>query len=260
MNPIQQKNMVQLNHLYLVVDEGTYQAIKEAGFIHSLAYTYEQKNKADGEEGWEGFYIRGKNTYIEFFYPQDRYPRVGISGIGLGVDREKDLETAYDMFKADHPAAQKGHFSRKGKAWFDYVTIKDGYYYDKHSFWIMAYAADCFSENKEDVSRSHYNKDMYNSDKPFLNITGFSIALEPKGLVLLESYLKSVGFSKNDQGYVTGEGVHIYLREEDETHQGIYEITFTLHPLPNPVMKLDLGSSQLKIDHDKATWSFFKNS
>lgn len=251
------KNLVQLNHLYLVVDLETYKSIKDSPFIHAFAHAYEQKNKADNQKGWEGFYIRGKNTYLEIFYPQARYPNVGISGIGLGVDQKEYLEIAYNVFKKEHPQAQKGCFSRERKPWFDYVTIHDGFYYEKHSFWIMAYASECFSENQEDVSREHYNKEKYDSSKPFLDITGFSIALKPEGCRLLRSYLDII-FPKEKNRYVTSEGIKIHVREEDEIHQGIYEITVSLQSSLEMLHDLELGASKMTIDQrkKKAVWTF----
>ncbi len=85
-------NETQLNHLYLVINEETYEAIKTSNFIHTLAHCYEKQTGADKEVGWKGFYICGQKTYIELFVPQERFRVKEIFGIGLGVDANREFD------------------------------------------------------------------------------------------------------------------------------------------------------------------------
>lgn len=250
--------VVQLNHIYLVVDKETYEIIKNSDFIHSLAFTYEQKSSADKQVGWEGFYMRGKNTFIEFFYPQERYPAVGISGIGMGVDYKGALDSIAERLQKDLPNLKKGHFTRNGKSWFEYLAVNDSYFYEKNSFWVMEYATEYFLENSEDISRAHYNAEKYDFNKPFLDIERFAIALKPEGLANLSAYLKILGLSVQGDSYLTSENIEIQLLEEDECRKGICQIDFSLreHFLENYSCRL--GNSMLTIHGDKGSWIFFK--
>jgi hypothetical protein len=247
---------IQLNHIYLVVDRETYESIKTSDLMNSFAVTYEQKNTADNQMGWEGFYIRGKHTYIEFFYPQERYPKIGISGIGMGVDIPGALEEVTQRLKKDHPDAKKGSFSRNGKPWFEYVAINDSYFFERNSFWIMEYAPEHFQEHIEDVSRAHYNGEKYDPQKLLLDIQGFAIALEPKGSAILESYLTSSGLNKHSRTYSTSENVKITVSDTNEQNRGIYQILFSLNQYFPQKIVYQLGNSRLTFEGNQATWDF----
>ncbi len=255
-NPKVCMKAAQLNHIYLVVDKDTYESIKESALINSLGFAYEQKNSVDNQGSWEGFYMRGKDTYVEFFYPQERYPIVGIAGIGMGVDCKGDLEEIAERLKKDHLKTTKGCFSRDGKPWFTYVTVDNGYFFEKNSYWIMEYASEYFSENPKDVSRAHYNEEKYDPLKPFLNIEGFCLALKPKGLKILSSYLKSSGVKAQNHKYATSENVEIELSEEDHVHKGIYQINFSLNQYFQDGT-YQIGNSTLILKGKKGSWYFF---
>ncbi len=244
---------VQLNHIYLVVDRKTYESIKNSDFIHSLVCTYEQKNSADGEVEWEGFYMRGKKTFIELFCPQERYPAIGIAGIGLGVD----VRGALDLLLEKVPHFKKGTFSREGKPWFSFLTVEDIYFYEHNACWVMEYAPEYFPEEPADVSRVRYNADRYDPNKPFLDIDGFSIALKPEGLELLSSCLNNFGLKAADGSYETSEKIEIRLSEESCEQKGIYQIDFSLRDACLDGYSGRLGNSLLTIRGDRASWIFF---
>lgn len=249
---------IQLNHVYLVVDQETYQAIKSSDFIRSLALTYEQKNSAAHQMGWAGFYVRGKTTYVEFFYPQERYPFTGIAGIGMGVDSKGGLDHLLEKLHKRLPQLKKGGFSRNGKPWFEYLAVNDSYFDEKNSFWVMEYASEYFSENREDISRAHYNAEKYDPNKPFLDIEGFSVALKPQALATLSSYLKGFGLDVRQNSYVTSEDVQIHLLEEDELRKGICQIDFSLKETFVSKHSCRLGNSLLTIEGNKGSWVFLK--
>jgi hypothetical protein len=257
-NPKVLMETVQLNHIYLVVDKETYESIKRSELIKSLVCAYEQKNSADNQVAWEGLYIRGKDTYVEFFYPQERYPKIGISGIGMGIDSKGGLDAILERMKEDHPKMTKGWFRHNGKPWFEYIAVNDSYFFESNSYWIMEYASEHFSVNPNNVSRAHYNEKKYDPIKPFLNIEGFSIALKPEGLEILSSYLKSSGLNAHDHIYSTSENVGIELSEEDETHKGIYQINFSLNQYFQDGSHR-IGNSILILEGKKGIWTFFAN-
>jgi len=250
---------VQLNHIYLVVDKDTYESINRSDLINSLACTYEQKNSADNQIGWEGFYIRGKNTYVEIFYPQERYPKIGITGIAMGVDTKGALEQISEKLKKDHPNTKKGAFCRNGKPWFGYVAVNDSYFYERNSFWIMEYASEDFAENSEDVSRAHYNAKRYDPTKLLLDIDSVAIAFQPEGRAILSSYLKSLELEMHDHTYLTSENVEIALTEEDERRKGIYQISFSLNQHAQKG-SYQIGNSLLVLQGKKAIWTFYTKS
>jgi hypothetical protein len=246
---------IELNHIYFVVDRETYDAIRKSEFVQSLVSTYEQKNSADNQAGWEGFYLRGKNTYVEIFYPQERYPYTGISGIGMGVDEPGGIDRIAYELKDSWQGLQKGQFARNGKPWFDYLAVKDSYFAGKNSFWIMEYASSYFSENSQDVSRAHYNERKYDPTKPLVNIVEFSIALPKEGLETLSSYFRNCGLQAEEQSYMTSEKITIHLTEENESRKGIYEIHFSLDRDFEEVSS-QIGNSVLQLSGKVGVWTF----
>lgn len=248
---------VQLNHIYLVIDQKTYDAIIKSDLLQLLAYTYEEKNFADAQIGWQGFYIRGKNTFIEIFSPQPRFPNVGIAGIGMGVDRKGDLNQVFEAFKTDYSEAKKGIFTRSKKRWFEYVAVDGSYFYEKHSFWIMEYASDCFKDDVSDVSRARYNIEKYDPTKPFLDIERVSLALKQSALDKLSQLLQTSGLSLQGLTCSTSENIEICLVEEDESRKGIFQIDFSLtENFQEDNFQLNIGNSVIELYGKKGRWIF----
>lgn len=247
---------IELNHIYTVVNRPTYDAIKNSEFIKEFAHTYEQRNSADGQIGWEGFYIRGKHTFIELFYPQERYKNIGISGIGLGFDHKGSLKECFKSFQKKFSNAQYESFTRNGEAWFNYIAVNGSYYGEGHSLWIMEYSPDSFKENKENISRQHYNATAYEPTKSLQDITGFSIALKPEDQKTLTSYLKQSGMTAvKPNVFINNAGIRIEISNESATEKGIYKINLLLNKT-SAIHFIQLGNSQLKIEGKHATWQF----
>ena len=252
--------MVDFNHLYLVVDLPTYQAIRNSSYIQSLACTYEQRNNAEGQLGWEGFYIRGKNTFLEIFYPQARYPVPGISGIALGTQSVGHLQDVLRAFTSSYPSAQIGKFSKGGRSWFDYVCVDDSFFQEKHSFWIMEYSPDCFDENEQDISPLHYNSNRFDPTRSFLDVTEFSIALNPIGLEKLTSYLSICDLVRLEEFcFQTRAGIRIHLSEETLERKGIFQVRFSLSDGLSNSISLSMGGSKLEIENRQGEWHFQMN-
>lgn len=57
--------IIRLNHLLIVVDSSTYDALTKSSFIKN-EFGYSNHRKF---ENWEGFYIIGSNNYLEIFHP-----------------------------------------------------------------------------------------------------------------------------------------------------------------------------------------------
>lgn len=252
---------IELNHIWSVVNRSTYEFIKNSPFIKELAYCYEQTNAADGQIGWEGFYIRGKHTFIELFYPQERYKAVGLSGVGLGFDQHGNLKNCFKSFKEKFPKAEYQSFKRNGAAWFDYVAVNGSYYGNGHSLWIMEYSPEYFSENQNDVSREHYNKAAYDPEKLLQDITGLSIALSSQDQEILSSYLIQSGFKKSlGKIFTNSSGINIQILDESSSQKGICQIKLILNRSQSTKQIIQLGDSILEIEGDKATWNFIQPS
>jgi hypothetical protein len=55
-----------LNHFYIALDEATYQALRQSPEIAAFA-GIEERHTVAGSRSWSGFYVYGRQTYMEFF-------------------------------------------------------------------------------------------------------------------------------------------------------------------------------------------------
>jgi hypothetical protein len=77
-----------LNHFYIAVDHATYDALQKSPDIAALAGIEERRTVA-GSRNWSGFYVYGRQTYMEFFAADtlpDGAPKQE-SGLGLFVEK-----------------------------------------------------------------------------------------------------------------------------------------------------------------------------
>jgi Family of unknown function (DUF5829) len=82
--------LAHFNHLYATVDAGTARAIKDPKFLADFA-NFEVRTTTGTQATWTGRYLSGRQTYVEFFGPDDfevdgRPVPVGAWGIGLSGD------------------------------------------------------------------------------------------------------------------------------------------------------------------------------
>ena len=91
----QPSTQVGLNHVYAVLDEESYSAIRSSAFLRErfAAMDTGLPDFPAVTESSTSLYIRGKQTYVELMGPQNRFGEpVGKVGIGLGVDEGSDLD------------------------------------------------------------------------------------------------------------------------------------------------------------------------
>ena len=181
----------------------------------------------------------------------------GISGIALGTQTLGHLQGVLQAFSSSYPSAQIGNFSRSGRSWFDYVCVEDSFFQEKHSFWIMEYSPNCFDENKQDISPLHYNANRFDPTRPFVDVTDFSIALNPIGLAKLTSYLSICDLVRLEEFcFQTRAGIKIHLSEETSERKGIFRICFSLSDGILNSISLSMGRSNLEIENQQGEWHF----
>jgi hypothetical protein len=76
---------VYFNHLFTVLDGDTAAAIEADALVKTLG-AIEKRTTSSGDKTWTGFYLYGRETFLELFGPGDP-SGPGASGIGLSVER-----------------------------------------------------------------------------------------------------------------------------------------------------------------------------
>jgi hypothetical protein len=184
-----------LNHIYVVVDSETYSKIYESEYINNVFSGCEKRTTfADSGDSWSGFYIRGKNTYIEFFSPQKSFnlQTVGNLGIAFSVDELEELDSVYSVLLEKMPqnvkktTRDKQFGNDKSLKWFEYLPFTYGDTNPpKINTWIMTYYPEYFNIFSSTiytcVNREIANKQGYLIKKSY--ITQYPRSHSPNQLI-----------------------------------------------------------------------------
>lgn len=76
---------VLLNHLYVVPDQETYDALCRSEFLRESLAVSEERETVRRDTSYSGLYFYGDNTYFEFLPPSEQRP-AGSTGVAFGVE------------------------------------------------------------------------------------------------------------------------------------------------------------------------------
>lgn len=258
------ESIIFINHVYLVLSTNSFQEIKDNLFLNSQFSNIEHKHLKSGSGlEWEGIYIRGKNTFIELFYPQGdvQFSKKGNSGIGLGTDKTGEIELVCKQLKSVIPDIKKDTLTRtidkKEHTWFTYITQKDSFIAPHLSLWLMEYdQAYCGSP---DVTRQTYNEPYYHSEKFFKDILGLTIAIDVSSQPNVVNLLGNSGYlcSEITDNHYNCKSHDFTIDIIPETSEiiGIQSINLALTmPVKNQTHKL--GETTLTLKNTKGIWDF----
>lgn len=110
----QNQPLIRLNHLLIVVDSTTYTSLCNSKFINNeFGYSNQKQFKE-----WEGFYITGKNNYLEIFHPNSIKGKTLVEG---------DNWTCYASMKSEYIKSlvyDSTYFEFKENDYFKYLSCK----------------------------------------------------------------------------------------------------------------------------------------
>ena len=97
-----------LNHVYLVPDAATYEALRSAEFLRELG-VFEERETVRADASYRGLYLYGRRTYFEFLPPGAAGLAEGASGIAFGLEvRDQTDELAAGLEEAGISAQGSG--------------------------------------------------------------------------------------------------------------------------------------------------------
>lgn len=82
--------LASVNHFFVVLDAETAAAIEHSPLLREAANLDVHSTSTPNGEHWTGRYVRGRQTYVEFFGPRDLGDEpvaIGTLGLGIGGDR-----------------------------------------------------------------------------------------------------------------------------------------------------------------------------
>ena len=270
---------VYFNHIYIVVDDNTYNEIKNSEFIQNeFGGLSEDTTTTEKGEKYNAGYLIGRKSYIEFFNSQGlEGAKEGTVGISFSTQKNGDLEIIYNRFNSEFgdTAIKTLREFVDGEAKYPWYNIVSSISEDNKlpfTCWVMEMHPLHLSffgatpDSNGIISREAYwqaaNKKFteftgkpYIPEKCFDDIIDLNLVLTKNELDRIEKELSACGYIKSTDSNITifsGPGVQITVEVKDEPTYRISSLMFTLeNPLKPIVMsfgenaKLSINSNGL---------------
>ncbi len=274
-------NNVFLNHVYTIIDEDTYEEIKNSNFLKSEFCHCQEKTHANTEKSmnWTGFYMTGENTYIEFFNSKDKKHlqemKCGTIGIGFSVDQVKEIEQITKILKQKFANNVNHELFKKTIdefliPWFYYTTLtNNSSMMPQVDAWIMAYHKDYFKTqnielfDENSISRQEYNKKRnavpFDKSKLFKDIEEITLSLNDETKVKFIEQQTALGYicqEAKDCTICRGPGITFKLEQSKNQTCKILKLQMHLNHKVNNFQVYKLGNSTIELENETALWTF----
>lgn len=162
------------NHIYAIIDEDTYDAIKNSTFLKNEFSNFEERTNANENTTWTGIYLTGESTYIELFNNKDKKKlqegelKIAETGIAFSVDRQEEIEKIIKPFQQLFPGnirdgLFKRNFDHSIVPWFYYLEGTNALSMKPYlSTWIMSYHQDYLKYKNINYSDNSFTRKLYN--------------------------------------------------------------------------------------------------
>lgn len=259
-----------LSHFFVILDQPTYDALRKSPEFAALA-SVEESRIESGTRSWSGFYVRGRQTYMEFF-GGDKPPeqgRVGDSGLGLTVEEAGGVATIAALLRqtfGDRVELEEAPFTTKTGSipWYTAVDLRRPEP-QSLSTWVMEIAPGFLASRhpgeriEHPLGREQYLSWKFLPDATLDDVVGVTVALNPPDLSELSAELKLIGWSvkqRSGDGFVaTGPDIRI-AAEPMATRAGIRQVELRLRRSVSK-RELDLGGAKLLLNHESGTFVFW---
>jgi hypothetical protein len=262
-----------LTHFYVALDQASYDALRTSREVAALAAVVERHTVA-GSAKWTGFYVRGRETYMEFFgaetLPDGMRP--GDTGLGLTVEVSGGvaaiaarLRTAFGE-KVEGPDATPRTTATGTIPWLTRTNIKSKEP-EAMTTWFMeidpGYLAAVHpgSPVEHPLSRQQYLSWDFLPDHPLDNVVGLTAALNPSEMARLATELQLVGWRvhRGGGGFV-GVGPDVKLTVVPAgARAGIQQVELRLRETV-PKQQIALGTAELLLDGKTGRFIFWRSN
>jgi len=263
---------VYLNHISICVDQQTYDDIGKSDFIQNQFAGFSRSTTvSNGGETWTGTYIRGRNTYIEFFAPSGD-SRIGDAGIGLGVEEEGGINIVYSaLMKMSGGRVRKDLRTKKidGRdiPWFYDIGIDDADESADFVCWVMEYHRDYMKNlypeagaGENGITRSQVLSHAFKNDRYFEDIEEATLALSGPEADRFVDELRSFGYKiiqHDGRRECIGPDIKFTVIPRTSSEGGITNLRLSLLKPVEGQNVLTFGpKSILKIAGKHAVWTF----
>ena len=202
---------VYLSHFYVALDQVSFDALRKSSEVAALAHVVLRHTVA-GKDEWTGFYVQGRQTYMEFFgarnFPEGM--RLGDTGLGLTVERSGGVAAIADRLRTVYDKkveiATTPRTTPTGTIpWFISTHVKsDGP--ESMETWFMEndpnYLATVHPGDiiKDPFSREQSLSWYFLPERQLDDVVGITTALKPAEIAQLATELKLIGWPMRRQG------------------------------------------------------------
>lgn len=262
-----------LNHSYTVLDAETAAAVAHNAYLRRFG-AFQKRTTSNGETTYSGYYLLGRQTYLEMF-PPAALPapddRAGASGLALSPDVAGaigGIKRRMTALGADDPldVVQTKEVDGEQIPWFRVVAPTTTY---RAAFpWVMEYRRSYFADPRthsepgngpDDVSRERYNPDTYRR-RLMRDVVSVDLGAPSADLPAMATTLRAAGLRVTERrGEVCGAGrsERVTVRAVPRARAGWQEIGFRLNGAPGEVHAEPIGNSELEVGPGPtATWRF----
>jgi hypothetical protein len=256
------------NHAFAVVDAETTQAFASSEELRAFGAT--ESRTTTGTTGtWSGFYLYGRETFLEFFQPSRDYPE-GKTGIGLQVERVGALDDLASRLAAAKYPLEVDEQSMKlpeggmtpwfrdatPAEWPDTVAVDVWVAENHRSF--MAYRLAPRAAEPNDISRRTYLSTKYAPERLLENVIAVGIRAPEADRDRFAAAMAAFGWRTRREGEsVIAESADTTLTvTASREPAGLTEVRMAL-TRDAPPRDLRLGRSTLTLGPGRAArWSF----
>ena len=194
-----------MGHFYVALDDASFDALRKSPEVAALAHVVERHTVA-GRDEWTGFYVQGRQTYMEFFGVQNlpEGMRLGDTGLGLTVEQAGGvsavaarLRTAFGE-RIEITATPRTTLTGT-IPWFTSTQIKsdapesmETWFMENDPGYLAAMHPGATIENP--FSREQSLSWSFLPDHELDNITGITAALKPAEIAQLATELRVIGW------------------------------------------------------------------
>jgi hypothetical protein len=201
------KPRVVFNHLYLVLDEETFNAFRSSDFvIHQLAASDQGFPKFEAiNDSCQSIYLRGKDTYLEILGPHNKFGQpTGNIGLAWCVETKGAIDTVENQLrKADSELSRhlkRWDFDREGAVNWYHVVHRNFPASERFQWWFSEYHPDFTpalypgSElGTKGILRHDFLSSRFDSTRHLANISSITMDLTPSHAKVLTRDLLAVG-------------------------------------------------------------------
>jgi hypothetical protein len=264
---------VGLNHLYVVLDEETFAAVRDSELLKRAFASVDTglpkfaPPKADSQR----LYLRGKTTYVELLGPRNPFNEpVGKIGIALGVDALPLLDEVQTAWSATFGSAADRYKVEWKKEtppvpWYEVVQHSSTSDNPDLVLWASAYRPEFLpwlypqrSALDNRGSRADFLAPLFRPDRLFRDVTGLTIAVPEQLREQVARQLQAAGYGRSVRDEM------LELQTSDWTltlvtssadRRGLLSMTVATNRDGEADMVLGSGSA-IEFDTQSAVWHF----